>query len=82
MSDGILEQQQNTTPDSSVSTEKKESSRKSLFGGLNQDLKQALTTWDTLTEQMTNKVAPDEEQLQEVKKILGELKSKLQEFGE
>lgn len=81
MSDGSLEQQQNPT-DSSANTEKKESSRKSVFGSLNQDLKQALDTWDTLTEQMTNKLSPEEEQLQEVKRLLGELKSKLKEFGE
>lgn len=82
MSDGILERQQNPIPDSSVTTEKKESSRKSVFGSLNQDLKQALDTWDVLTEQMSNKLSPEEEQLHEVKRLLGELKSKLQEFGE
>ncbi|MEK2644862.1 hypothetical protein [Bdellovibrio sp. BCCA] len=81
MSDGILERQQNPA-DTSASTEKKESARKSVFGSLNQDLKQALDTWDVLTEQMSNKISPEEEQLQEVKKLLGELKSKLQEFGE
>lgn len=82
MSDGILERQQNPIPDSSVPTEKKESTRKSVFGSLNQDLKQALDTWDVLTEQMSHKLSPEEEQLHEVKRLLGELKSKLQEFGE
>ena len=54
--------------------------RKSLFGNLNSDLKQALNTWDVLTETMATKVAPDQEQLREVKKLLGELKSKLAQF--
>ncbi|WII71439.1 hypothetical protein QJS83_13295 [Bdellovibrio sp. 22V] len=82
MSDGIIERQQNNSQDSSATTEKKESSRKSLFGNLNQDLKQALDSWDVLSEQMSNKLSPDEEQLLEVKRLLGELKSKLNEFGE
>ncbi len=60
----------------------KEGSRKSLFGNLNSDLQSALNTWEVLTEQMANKMSPEEEQLQEVKKLLGELKSKLAEFGE
>lgn len=60
----------------------KEGSRKSVFGNLNSDLQNALNTWDVLTEQMSNKVSPEQEQLQEVKKLLGELKSKLAEFGE
>ncbi len=86
MSDDILDPQlperHNQSKDSSASTEKKESSRKSLFGNLNQDLKQALDTWDTLTEEMSHKVSPEEEQLQEVKRLLGELKAKLNEFSE
>lgn len=87
MSDGILEQNRNQTPDSSNSNgEKKETSRKTAIGGLNPDLKQALSqaldSWETLTEQVSKKRSPDEEQLQEVKKLLGELKSKLNEFSE
>ncbi|GEM_PF-2033047 len=82
MSDGTLERQHNPPLDSAPSAEKKESLRKSVFGNLNKDLKQALETWDALTEEMSNKLSPEEEQLQEVKRLLGELKSKLQEFGE
>lgn len=82
MSD-TLERQQPQTPDSPAPAEKKEStSRKSLFGNLNSDLKQALNTWDTLSEEMTNKIAPDEEQLLEVKRLLGELKSKINQFDD
>lgn len=82
MSDGNLDKQLPPAQDLSTSVDKKESSRKSLFGNLNQDLKQALNTWDTLSEQMVNKRSPEEEQLQEVKRLLGELQSKLKEFGE
>ncbi|MGZ3770350.1 MAG: hypothetical protein ACXVCP_03195 [Bdellovibrio sp.] len=82
MSDNTLEQQQpKQTQDSS--TEKKESSRKSLFGrnlNLNQDLKNALNSWDSVTESVQNKVSPVQEQMTEVKKLLVELKSKLSEF--
>lgn len=56
--------------------------KRSLFGHLNSDLQNALSTWDTLTEQMANKISPEEEQLGEVKRLLGELKSKLQEFND
>ena len=56
--------------------------KKSLFGNLNSDLRSALDTWEVLTEQAVTKVSPDEAQLKEVKKLLGELKSKLAEFGE
>ncbi|WP_347358409.1 hypothetical protein [Bdellovibrio sp.] len=83
MSGDILEQQQNQPQEPAPSSEKKETvSKKSLFGNLNSDLKQALNTWETLTEEMTNKVSPDEEQLHEVKRLLGELKSKLNEFND
>ncbi|MGE5086632.1 MAG: hypothetical protein ACM3MG_10055 [Bacillota bacterium] len=54
--------------------------RKALFGNLNSDLKQALNTWDVLTETMADKIPPDQEQLREVKKLLGDLKEKLAQF--
>ncbi|KHD87650.1 MAG: hypothetical protein OM95_13215 [Bdellovibrio sp. ArHS] len=86
MSDDVLEKQSNTPlegPGPSENSDKPASSaRKSLFGNLNKDLTQALNTWDNLTEQMSNRVSPEEEQLQEVKRLLGELKSKLNEFSE
>lgn len=69
-------------------TEKKEEgtggaqSKRSIFGHLNSDLQSALNTWENLTEQMADKVSPEEEQLQEVKRLLGELKSKLQDFND
>lgn len=84
MSENTLAKQQNQRQDPSASTEKKESSRKPLFRklNLNQDLKQALHSWDSVSEEVQNKKSPDEEQLQEVKKLLSELKSKLNEFNE
>lgn len=57
-------------------------SRKTLFSHLNNDLKQALDTWETLTEVAGTKLSPDELQLLEVKRLLGELKSKLSEFND
>lgn len=54
--------------------------KKSLFGGLNMELRQALDSWDSLAQEVVNKKSPDEERLQEVKRILGELKSKLDQF--
>jgi hypothetical protein len=69
-------------------TEKKEegtggaNNKRSIFGHLNSDLQSALNTWENLTEQMADKVSPEEEQLQEVKRLLGELKSKLQDFND
>lgn len=56
--------------------------KKSVFGNINSDLKSALDTWEHLTEKMTTKVSPEELQLTEVKRLLQDLKSKLNEFGE
>ncbi|WP_413578094.1 hypothetical protein ACLVWU_06070 [Bdellovibrio sp. HCB290] len=56
--------------------------KKGLFGNLNSDLKKALDTWDVLTETVSHKVSPEQEQLQEVKKLLGDLKAKLAQFDE
>lgn len=77
-----LEKQTSQSQDPSAPTEKKESSRKSLFENLNlnQDLKQALNSWDSLAEKPSTKRTHNEEQLQEMKKLLSELKSKLSEF--
>ncbi len=67
--------------DSNPPKESKES-RKGLFGNLNSDLKQALDTWEDLTETMAHKVSPEQEQLHEVKKLLVELKDKIKQFSE
>jgi hypothetical protein len=48
---------------------------------INTDLKSALDTWTVLTEKMADKVSPEEEQLREIKIILGTLKDKLKEFS-
>lgn len=62
----------------------KEMSRKPLLGTLNTDLQSALNTWDVITtaEPPAKKANPGSEQLQEMKKLLGELKNKLAEFSE
>ena len=48
---------------------------------INTDLKSALDTWSELTDKLANKVSPEEEQLREIKGILGALKDKLKEFN-
>lgn len=85
MSGDILEQKQHLSQELSQADqgdqpEKKGPAKKNLFGNLNKDLKDALNSWDSLTAEMSKKVPPDEQQLQEVKKLLGELKAKLNEF--
>ena len=50
------------------------------FNGIEKDLKSALNTWSELSEKLTGKASPDEEQLKEIKKLLGDLKNKLQDF--
>lgn len=71
----------NTPPPSQADlSEKKPQSRKSLLGALNQDLKSALDNWDMVTEEVANKQSPEEQQLSEIQKLLGELKSKLSQF--
>jgi|GEM_PF-3776901 hypothetical protein len=54
----------------------------SLSGLLNSDLQNALQSWDNVTEQVAKKVSPEQAQLREVKKILSDLKSKLEEFDD
>ncbi|MFM6929512.1 MAG: hypothetical protein ACKOX6_13670 [Bdellovibrio sp.] len=87
MSDDTLEKLR-TTPASTTETAATPApapqgmGRKALFGNLNSDLKQALNTWDVLTETMADKVSPDQEQLREVKQLLGDLKAKLAQFEE
>ena len=54
----------------------------SPFSLLNKDLQKALNNWDVLSEEMNQKLSPEEEQLKDVKRLLGELKAKLQEFGD
>ena len=49
---------------------------------INSDLKSALDTWEELTDKMANKLSPEEEQLREIKSILGSLKDKLKAFEE
>ena len=86
MSDSNFDPQPETTTISESSENKSSvenkglSLKKSLFGSLNTELKQALDSWDNLAQEVKTKKSPDEERLQEVKRILGELKSKLDQF--
>lgn len=47
---------------------------------INQDLQTALHTWEDLTQKYANRASPEEQQLQEMKRLLNELKSKMQDF--
>lgn len=49
---------------------------------INNDLKSALDTWAELTDKLSHKLSPEEEQLREIKSILGTLKEKLKEFND
>jgi hypothetical protein len=46
------------------------------------DLKEALNTWSDLTEELADKMSPEEAQLQEIKSLLGTLRDKLKEFSD
>lgn len=58
------------------------SAGKPSWDHINSDLKSALDTWEELTDKMANKLSPEEEQLREIKSILGSLKDKLKAFDE
>ena len=60
----------------------KDDLRAKKWNHINTDLKSALDTWTELTEQLAHKLSPEEEQLREIKSILGALKDKLNEFNE
>jgi len=56
------------------------SAGKPSWDHINSDLKSALDTWTELNGKMANKLSPEEEQLREIKSILGSLKDKLKAF--
>lgn len=45
------------------------------------DLKQALNTWDELSIQLADKKSPEEEKLEEFKRLLNDVKTKLNELS-
>lgn len=54
--------------------------QKPLWKNLHLDLEAALTNWDELTQSEAGKKAPDEKQIEEIRHLLKELKTKLQDF--
>lgn len=62
--------------------ERNKNENKPSWDHINTDLKSALDTWTDLTDKMANKLSPEEEQLLEIKSILGSLKDKLKAFEE
>jgi len=57
-------------------TDKKENN----WGQLNEKLSSALQTWEDLSASVETKLSPDEEQLQEIKKLLKDLQTRIDEF--
>lgn len=89
MSDDNLETQKQTPLETTGHGERKETSRKSALGGLNPELKdalsQALGSWENVseqTQQTPKKKSAQDERLEDVKKLLTELKNKLNEFND
>ena len=68
--------------EATAATKPKSLSKRPSLRRLNSELKQALDSWETLSEEMEHKLSPEEEQLREVKRLLGELKDKLKQFSE
>lgn len=62
-------------------TEKATERKLPAWKQVDNELRKALDSWEILTEQMATKESPEQEQLNEVKRLLSELKSKLQEFN-
>lgn len=56
-------------------------SQKPSWGQIQQDLKQALDTWADLSEKYSKQATPEEEKLQEMKKLILEIKSKISELS-
>lgn len=52
-----------------------------IWDDLHNNLTQALGRWEHLSQEADRKVSPEEAQLQEVKRLLDELKNKLREFS-
>jgi hypothetical protein len=52
-----------------------------IWDDLHENLTQALGRWEHLSQEADHKVSPEEKQLQEVKRLLDELKNKLREFS-
>lgn len=55
--------------------------RKNNWDQLNNKLSSALKTWEDLSHSVGSKLSPDEEQLQEIKKLLKDLQSRMDEFN-
>lgn len=83
MSDGSLELKENQ-PQISSPDEKKDPVRKAGPAPINTELKNALSlalnSWENLSRDVESQKSPDVKQLEEVKKLLGEIKNKLNEF--
>ena len=52
-----------------------------IWDDLHENLTQALGRWEHLSQEADHKISPEEQQLQEVKRLLDELKNKLREFS-
>jgi len=53
---------------------------KPSWSHINNELSQALNVWDDLTKDLANKLSPEQEQVEKMKRLLGELKEKIEQF--
>ncbi len=55
--------------------------KKNNWNQLNNKLSSALKTWEDVSHSVGEKLSPDEQQLQEIKKLLKDLQSRIDEFN-
>lgn len=70
---------QTDEPSESTNSAESEANKAKRWGVIQTDLASALNTWDVL-EAAEPKQSPEEEQLQKIKTIIGQLKDKLEQF--
>lgn len=61
-------------------TDTKEKTEKPSWLHINDDLKEALSIWEDLSIANENKLSPEQEQLEKMKRLLTELKNKIDQF--
>lgn len=72
-------QTDNIKNDRNTSDSKNESNKETRWSFIQSDLNDALNTWSEL-EKADLGLSPEEEQLQKIKSIIGQLKEKLEQF--
>jgi hypothetical protein len=75
MSNDIDEGKQSNDPS-------REAPEKETWQQIQQDLRSALDSWTEMTQRPKAKKSPEEQQLEDMKRLLANLKSKIREFEE